>query len=91
VTAIDRYRELLHLLDDLGVADVDLSPVPELVEAMRQTGSAEPLDDLATAYAERAAATGQPWARARAARTVGRLASSTDLEEHFAPLSSCTG
>ena len=81
--AADRYREVAAMLDDLGIRDVDLSPVPELVEAMRQAGSAEPADDLAASYAERAATKGQPWAQARAARTLGWLASSAELDEHF--------
>ena len=81
--AANRYREVTAMLDDLQIRDVDLSPVPELVEAMRQAGSTEPADDLATSYAVRAASKGQPWARARAARTLGWLASAVELDEHF--------
>ena len=46
-------------------------------------GSDQPVDELASGYAERAAAKGQPWARARAARTLGWLASAAELDEQF--------
>ena len=45
-----RYRELDSILDDLGVRDVDLSPIPELVETLVQMGSDQPVDELAGGF-----------------------------------------
>lgn len=53
------------------------------MEADAQTGSTRALDGLATAYAERAERKGQPWAMARAARTLGWLAAPNELDQWF--------
>ena len=66
---------------ELGIDDVDMSPAPELVDCYLRLGR---LDDAHTAAAQheaRARAKGQPWALARAARSVGLLAD--DFEPHF--------
>jgi DNA-binding CsgD family transcriptional regulator len=58
----------------LGIADVDLSPAPELVEAYLRLGQREAAAAEAEEYALAAAAKGQPWALARAARSRGLVA-----------------
>ena len=72
------------MLARLGVRDVDLSPVPELVEALLRSGDSGRAADLARGYAERARAKGQPWALARAARTRLLLADDQSLDAAYA-------
>jgi DNA-binding CsgD family transcriptional regulator len=66
-----------------GIADVDLSPAPELVEAYLRLGRDRDAVAVADAFIERAAAKGQPWALARAARCRGLLDEPGRIEEHF--------
>ncbi len=61
-------------LDRLGIADVDLSPAPELAEALVQCGRGDEAVAVSDGYRRRAAAKGQPWALARAARAEGLVA-----------------
>jgi DNA-binding CsgD family transcriptional regulator len=82
--AIERFDQLLALLDELHVDDVDLSPVPELVEAMVHAGRTERASELVAGYAARAAEKGQPWALARAARAAGLVCPDDELDRHFA-------
>ncbi len=66
-----------------GIADVDLSPAPEVVDAyvrLRRNADAAP---VAAEYLARAEAKGQPWALARAARCRGLLAEPDQLETCF--------
>ena len=67
----------------LGIGDVDLSPAPELVEALVQCGRGDEARPLAVSYSERAAAKGQPWARARAARADGLVAADDEFAAAF--------
>ena len=66
-----------------GIADVDLSPAPELVDAHLRLGNTAQAHQIATDYRERAQAKGQPWAIARAARCGGLLSSYEDMEAWF--------
>jgi DNA-binding CsgD family transcriptional regulator len=81
--ARERYLEQEEVLERLGIEDVDLRPGPELVEVYLRTGSAERAASVAEQYQHAAAAKGQPWARARAARAQGLVASDDAFEEHF--------
>ena len=54
--------------------DVDLSPAPELAEALVQCGRGADAVEVSGDYRRRAAAKGQPWALARAARAEGLVA-----------------
>ena len=81
--AVDTYTELDALLRRLGVKDVDLSPVPELVEGLIRTGHVDTARTLATAYDEQATAKGQPWALARAARVRALLCPATEVDTCF--------
>ena len=80
--AASGFADLGKRLDELGVRDVDLSPVPELVEAQLRTGQ-ERLVQEASAYVERARHKGGPWALARAARVRGLLAADEDIDAEF--------
>jgi DNA-binding CsgD family transcriptional regulator len=82
--AADSYAELERLLTELGIADIDVSPVPELVEAMIMSGASGGAAALAQEYDRRAEAKGRPWARARAARVRGLLADEDRMDHEFA-------
>ncbi len=85
--AVTHYTDVEALLARLGVRDVDLSPVPELVEALLRSGDAGRAADLARGYEERARAKGQPWALARAARTRLLLVDDQGLDPAYAEAS----
>jgi DNA-binding CsgD family transcriptional regulator len=81
--AVERLSEMSGALERLGIADVDLSPAPELAEALVQCGRGADAVDVARAYRLRAAAKGQPWALARAARAEGAVAGDKDFPDWF--------
>src|SRR4051794_5275977 len=81
--AIEHYERQVRALEQRGIADVDLVPGPELVDAHLRLGQADEAAAAAGAFAARADAKGQPWALARAARCRGLLADAGDLEAHF--------
>jgi DNA-binding CsgD family transcriptional regulator len=70
------------VLSELGVADVDLSATPELVEIYLRLGRPSAVA-LVDDYCERAEEKGLPWALARAARCRGMLADEISFEQHF--------
>jgi DNA-binding CsgD family transcriptional regulator len=55
-------------LADRGIADVDPSPAPELVDAYLRLGRRAEAEEVAARFATAAEAKGQPWALARALR-----------------------
>jgi len=78
--AAEHYEAQSEALRSRGIADVDLSPAPELVDAYLRLGRR---DDAATAAADfrtAAEAKQQPWALARAARCRGLLADVAEIE-----------
>jgi DNA-binding CsgD family transcriptional regulator len=81
--ALEHYERLDALLDRLGLDDVDLSPGPELAEALGRLGRSSDARASAARYAGRAAAKGQPWALARAARSLGLTCDDADVDRHF--------
>jgi DNA-binding CsgD family transcriptional regulator len=81
--AIEHYGAQMDALRSRGIADVDLSPVPELVEAFLRVGRDEDAARVAGDFVAQATAKGQPWALARAARCRGLLADSGELEACF--------
>ncbi|SEO47495.1 helix-turn-helix transcriptional regulator [Trujillonella endophytica] len=81
--AVDALERLRALLVEQGVDDVDLSPVPELVEALVGAGRPEAAAALVPDHSARAARKGQPWAMARAARAAGLVADDADLDGRF--------
>lgn len=82
--AAESYQQIEDHLHDLGVLDVDLSPVPELVEALLRLGRTDGLAEMAQRFSSRAAAKGQPWAMARAARALALLADDDEADRLFA-------
>ena len=64
----ERQRELL---EELGITDPDLSPVPELVDAHIRAGRPEQAQLLTSEFDRVARAKGQPWSLARALRCRG--------------------
>jgi DNA-binding CsgD family transcriptional regulator len=81
--AVERFTHLSAGLEEIGLLDVDLSPVPELVEALLRAGRGDEARSIAAGFSERAAAKDQPWAMARAARVRGLLCAAGDIDEPF--------
>lgn len=81
--ALDHLERLEALLAALGLVDVDLSPAPELADALARGGRDDQARQVAGRYAGRAAAKGQPWALARAARAVGLTCPDAEIDQHF--------
>jgi DNA-binding CsgD family transcriptional regulator len=81
--AIERFAELVALLEHLGLDDVDLAPAPEFVDALLRLGRRDDARAMAKAFEEAADAKGQPWARARADRALGSAASDEDFDPWF--------
>lgn len=85
----DADEAIVHLeaqaetLSSLGLGDVDLSPVPELVEAYLRVARRDAAAGIAGTFIDAARAKGQPWALARAERCRGLLASEADSSEAF--------
>ncbi len=83
VAAIEHYLVQAQELRSSGIADVDLSPAPELVEALLHLGRGEEAATLTVDFTAQAAAKGQPWALARAARCRGLMADTGEMEPCF--------
>jgi DNA-binding CsgD family transcriptional regulator len=81
--AVDRLITMQAALERLGIGDVDLSPAPELAEALVQCGRGSDAIAVSGDYRRRAAAKGQPWALARAARAEGLVADDTAFPAWF--------
>lgn len=77
--AVASFRALDAWFRERGMLDVDLSPVPELVEALTRTGRSAAAAALAPDYLARAERKGQPWSLARAVRVRALLAEPADL------------
>jgi DNA-binding CsgD family transcriptional regulator len=76
-------EEKERLLAEHGIADPDVSPVPELVEALVRIDRIEDARGRLDEFAQHARAKGQPWALARLARCQGLLAGQTDFGAPF--------
>jgi DNA-binding CsgD family transcriptional regulator/antitoxin (DNA-binding transcriptional repressor) of toxin-antitoxin stability system len=81
--ALEQFQRLDALLADRGLVDVDLSPAPELCEALVHLGRIEEAREQAARHAARAARKGQPWAQARAARSVALTSEDEDIDREF--------
>ena len=81
--AVERFAELVALLEHLGLDDVDLAPAPEFVDGLLRLGRRDEARAIATAYQKEADAKGQPWARARAQRALGLASSDEDFDPCF--------
>jgi len=81
--AREHLREQQAMLDRLGIDDVDLSPIPDLVEILVRLGERAQADNLSEPYVAAATAKGQPWSAARAARCTGLLVADEALDPPF--------
>ncbi|MGZ4200875.1 MAG: AAA family ATPase [Thermoleophilaceae bacterium] len=81
--AIDCFEHQLRLLDELGITDPDLSPAPELVEALLRLGREDQARRAADAFLAAASAKGQPWSMARALGAVALVAPDEQLASAF--------
>ena len=81
--AVEEFRWLEALMRTHQLADVDLVPGPELVEALLRLGRPDEAESAAASYERAAVAKGQPWALARAARARGLLTDGGSAGECF--------
>ncbi len=81
--ALARVEEQQAVIQQQGIADVDLSPVPEQVELYLRLGRADDAVAAAGPFELAAAAKGQPWALARAARCRALLADEDSFDACF--------
>jgi DNA-binding CsgD family transcriptional regulator len=81
--ALEHHHAQADALRSRGIADVDLSPAPELVEAYVRLGRGHEAAGIAAEFVVDAEAKGQPWALARAARCRGLLAEGEDWGSAF--------
>ncbi|HEX6347954.1 MAG TPA: LuxR family transcriptional regulator [Candidatus Dormibacteraeota bacterium] len=72
-----------EVLSKVGIRDPDLAPAPDLVDAHLRLGHQAEARAAAAGYDELAAAKGQPFALARAARVRGLLAPEAGFAEEF--------
>jgi DNA-binding CsgD family transcriptional regulator len=72
-----------QLLAEIGIADPDISPAPDLVEVLVRMGRADQAEPIANDFSKRSEEKGQPWALSVAARCRGLLAEESDYERHF--------
>jgi DNA-binding CsgD family transcriptional regulator len=82
--SIPHHEAQTAALREREIADVDLSPAPELVDAYLRLGRADAARTAGADFAAAAEAKGQPWALARAARCRGMLAPDEAFEDAFA-------
>jgi DNA-binding CsgD family transcriptional regulator len=81
--AMVHLDELDTLLGTLEVTDPDVSPAPELADALARLGMRDDAWRIARRYRSAAATKGQPWAMGRAERTIGILSEDADIDGHF--------
>jgi DNA-binding CsgD family transcriptional regulator len=81
--AVVEFRRREGLMKVHEVADVDLVPGAELVEALLRLGDTAGAQDAARSYRAAARAKGQPWALARAARAWALIAEDGSAEHCF--------
>jgi DNA-binding CsgD family transcriptional regulator len=81
--AVSCLRELVELLEGHRLADADLVPGAELVDALVRLGEMSEAETTASSYERAAREKGQPWALARAERARGLVADDASSARHF--------
>ena len=81
--AVNHFSECAEFLEEIGIDDPDLSPAPDIVDALVHLGREPEAQAISGEYSERARAKGQPFALARAARTRALLATDREFAEEF--------
>jgi DNA-binding CsgD family transcriptional regulator len=83
LAAVEQLQKLEHMLGELGLGDPDLSPGPELADALLRLGRVDDAHRVAADYLAAAVTKGQPWACARGQRACGMLAPQDGIDEPF--------
>lgn len=81
--AFANFTHLESFLERIGLLDIDLSPGPEMVDALTRMGRRDDAVAVAVDHHRRALAKGQPWAIARAERALGTVAPGETAAVHF--------
>jgi DNA-binding CsgD family transcriptional regulator len=81
--AVSAFEEKLRVMEDDGIRDTDLSPLPELVELLVQLERRDEAAALAARYAAEAGVKGGAWGLARARRAEA-LVDDAEAERHYA-------
>jgi DNA-binding CsgD family transcriptional regulator len=81
--AVEEFRKLEALMQLHELADVDLVPGPERVEALLRLGESVEAEAVTASYERAAEAKGQPWAMARAARARGLMSDDGSSGDYF--------
>ncbi|MFD4328375.1 helix-turn-helix transcriptional regulator [Nocardioides sp. NPDC058538] len=81
--AAKTFLDLSRRLDEWGIADPDLSPGAELVDALLRLGRPADAEAVARRYSAAARAKGRPWSSARAHRAEGTVADDQSFDAHF--------
>jgi DNA-binding CsgD family transcriptional regulator len=81
--SVEHHQAQAEALRSRGIADVDLSPAPELVDGYLRLGRGEDAAAAAHTFVAQAKAKGQPWALARAARCLGLLGTPEEVGPQF--------
>jgi DNA-binding CsgD family transcriptional regulator len=71
--ALERFERVRTRLAELGIGDVDVDPVPELVECCLRLKRSRHAEQLAEEFSRRAQRKGQPWSLARAMRALALI------------------
>jgi DNA-binding CsgD family transcriptional regulator len=82
--ALVHFDAMATHLDRTGIRDVDLNPAPERVEILVRLGRQDAARDAAAEFLEQARAKGQPWALARAERSMALCESGDRVDERLA-------
>lgn len=83
LAAAAAFQDLCSKLDEWGIADPDLRPGAELVDALLRLGRVEQAAAEATRFAAAAHAKGRPWSAARAYRALGLIAGDDEIDVPF--------
>ena len=81
--AVSSLRELVQLLEMHQLADADLVPGAELVDALVRLGEVSEAEAVVSAYERAARDKGQPWALARAERARALVSDDPSSARHF--------
>lgn len=81
--AVAHFEAQQAALVELGIADPDLQPGPELVDTYLRLGRTADATVALDTFEKQARAKGQPWGMARAARCRGLLAPNGELDSCF--------
>lgn len=81
--AADAFLDVRRRLEAARIADPDLFPGAELVDALLRLGEKEEAVETAGRFADAARAKGRPWSSARASRALGLVADPESFDAHF--------